>query len=317
MYSNNLKVRSEMPKHLAILMGTYQGERYLPEQLNSIKAQTHSNWSLWISDDGSTDGTHEIVNQFRMRTDTPVHFLLGPRQGFLRNFMSLLARPEIDADYYGFSDQDDLWHPDKVECALEWLGAQPSERPALFCSRTRIVDSFGSATGYSPLFERAPSFANSLVQSIAGGNTMIMNRSARELIVSAGLDITVPSHDWWSYILVSGAGGAVRYDPVPRIDYRQHGSNQVGSNSGVMARLRRIKMLKEGRFKKWSEQHIFALQPVQKLLTSDNQRIFQLFQKARTEVFPENIYVFIKSGVYRQTISGNVGLVGAVLLRQI
>lgn len=306
-----------MPRHLAILMGTYQGERYLSEQLNSIKAQTHSNWSLWISDDGSSDRTQEIVDQFRMRTDAPVHFLLGPRQGFLRNFMSLLARPEIEADYYGFSDQDDLWHPDKVERALDWLGAQPSERPALFCSRTRIVDSSGNLTGYSPLFRRAPSFANSLVQSIAGGNTMIMNRSARELIVSAGVDVTVPSHDWWSYILVCGAGGKVRYDHMAKLDYRQHDSNQVGSNSGMMARLRRIKMLKDGRFKQWSEQHVSALQPIQELLTSENQRIFQLFQEVRTEAFPKNMYAFIKSGMYRQTIAGNVGLTGAILLRQL
>lgn len=231
--------------------------------------------------------------------------------------MGLLARPEIEADYYGFSDQDDFWHRDKVERALDWLGAQPSECPALFCSRTRIVDSSGNVTGYSPLFRRAPSFANSLVQSIAGGNTMIMNRSARELILSAGADVKVPSHDWWSYILVCGAGGNVRYDHMAKIDYRQHDSNQVGSNSGMIARLRRIKMLKEGRFKQWSEQHVCALQSTQELLTSENQRIFQLFQEARTGAFPQNIYAFIKSGMYRQTIAGNVGLAGAVLLRQI
>lgn len=306
-----------MSNHLAILMGTYQGAQYLPEQLQSIEAQTYRNWSLWISDDGSTDRTREIVDQFRLRTASPVHILSGPGQGFLRNFMSLVSRPEIDADFYGFSDQDDLWHPDKVEHALGWLASQCSERPALFCSRTRIVDSAGRVIGFSPHFRREPSFANSLVQSIAGGNTMIMNRAARDLIIRAGPDVTVPSHDWWSYILVSGAGGSVRYDPVPKIDYRQHESNQVGSNSGMVARLRRFKMLKDGRFKQWNEQHVSALQPIEELLTSENRQIFQLFQKARTEAFPRNIYTFIKSGMYRQTVAGNVGLTSAVLLRQI
>jgi glycosyltransferase involved in cell wall biosynthesis len=303
--------------HIAILMGTYQGERFLPEQLESIRTQTHSNWSLWVSDDGSTDQTQEIVEEFGLKAGAPMHFVAGPRQGFLRNFMTLLARPEIDADYYGFSDQDDKWHPDKVEAALEWLGRQPSDRPALFCSRTKIVDTAGHVIGFSPLFQRSPSFANALVQSIAGGNTMIMNRAARELIVSAGADLAIPSHDWWCYIMVCGAGGAVHYDPIARIDYRQHDFNLVGSNSGIRARLRRMKMLKEGRFKRWSEQHIAALQPVEARLTPENREILRRFQDTRTAAFPKNLHAFMNSGLYRQTLSGNIGLAGAVLLRQI
>lgn len=306
-----------MPNHLAILMGTYQGEQYLPEQLDSIKNQTHLNWSLWISDDGSTDKTKEIVDLFRSEAGAPVHLLAGPRQGFLRNFMTLLARPEIEADFYGFSDQDDKWHPDKIERAFEWLSLQPRERPALYCSRTRIVDADGNETGFSPLFQKMPSFANALVQSIAGGNTMIMNRAARDLIVSAGTDVMVPSHDWWSYIMVSGVGGNIYYDPVAKIDYRQHGSNQVGSNSGMIARLRRIRMLKDGHFKQWNDLHILALQPVVSVLTPENQQILNLFQATRTGGIPGRIDAFIKSGIHRQTVVGNIGLAGAVLLRQL
>ncbi|MBP2547686.1 glycosyltransferase involved in cell wall biosynthesis [Neorhizobium galegae] len=306
-----------MPDHVAILMGTYQGEEFLPQQLTSLQRQTHTNWSLWVSDDGSTDRTLDIVEQFSRKADAPVHTLEGPRRGFLPNFMALLARPEIDADYYAFCDQDDLWHDDKIEHALAWLKAQPAARPALFCSRTRIVDHTGAVTGFSPLFRRPPSFANALVQSIAGGNTMVMNRAARDLIVRAGADVTVPSHDWWSYILVSGAGGSVHYDPVPKIDYRQHGANQVGSNSGLRARLRRIKMLKDGRFKRWSEQHIKGLEPIEPLLTPENRKLLELFQTARSAAFPANLRALRAAGLYRQTVPGNIGLTGAVLLRQI
>jgi glycosyltransferase involved in cell wall biosynthesis len=306
-----------MNDHIAILMGTYQGERFLAEQLESLWHQTHRNWSLWVSDDGSTDATIEIIKEFQARTQATVTVLHGPRKGFLCNFMSLICNRSIDADFYSFADQDDRWLPEKLERALSWQSKQASNVPALYCTRTRTVTADGTVVGFSPLFRRRPSFSNALVQSIAGANTMLMNRAARDLIVKAGKDVDVPSHDWWAYLLTSGAGGVVGYDAIAEIDYRQHEGNQVGSNSDLRARLKRLQMLRTGRFRKWSQQHLVALTAAEHLLTEDSRRKLQLFRQLHSDVFPKNLRALYSAGLYRQTIVGNIGLAVAALLRQI
>ncbi|TGR60375.1 glycosyltransferase family 2 protein, partial [bacterium M00.F.Ca.ET.194.01.1.1] len=101
------------------------------------------------------------------------------RQGFAANFRSMILDPRIDADCYAFSDQDDVWEPDRLESAIRWMEGEDIDMPLLFCSRTATISQTGIPAGYSPLFRRPPSFRNALVQSIAGGNTMLFNRKAR------------------------------------------------------------------------------------------------------------------------------------------
>lgn len=306
-----------MRDDVAILMGTFQGARFLPEQLASISSQTYSNWQLWVSDDGSTDATLDLVRSFRESVQSTVHIVSGPRHGFIRNFLTLACNPAIDAAFYAFSDQDDIWHSDKLDRAVAWLKEQPSDLPALYCSRTHTVDDAGISIGNSPLFKRAPCFSNALVQSIAGGNTMVMNCAARALLIAGGPDADIPSHDWWAYILVSGAGGQVRYDPEPRVDYRQHASNLVGSNSGWCARLKRARMLTQSRFLKWNAQHVEALRRVEHLLTEDNKALLDEFRSIRTEALPMRLRILYRSGLHRQTLLGNFGLLVAAVLKQI
>src|SRR4030081_2408117 len=160
---------------VAVLMGTWNGERYLPEQLQTFIDPTHSNWSLHVSDDGSTPPAWDIVRRFCEGRHHPVTLRRGPGCGFSRNFMSLVCAPDIAGDYFAFSDQDDIWNKDKLERALGWLTAIPPEVPALYCSRTEIVDIAGRRLGHSPLFTKPPGFSNAVVQNIGGGNTMVFN----------------------------------------------------------------------------------------------------------------------------------------------
>ena len=106
---------------VAILLGTRNGAEYLSEQLDSFRKQTYKNWSLWASDDGSTDQTREIIGDFIASPEINGSLLYGPQQGFCANFMSLVANPEIQAAYYAFSDQDDVWLEDKLARAVDWL----------------------------------------------------------------------------------------------------------------------------------------------------------------------------------------------------
>jgi glycosyltransferase involved in cell wall biosynthesis len=301
-----------------IVLGTYQGEQFLREQLESIAAQTHRNWRLLVSDDGSTDRTRAIVREFgaALESDSQLMLVEGPRRGCVANFLSAICdAPE--ADYYAFCDQDDIWETDKLGRALSILQARPSGRPALYCGRTRVVDSTGQPMGLSPAFLRPPSFANALVQSIGGGNTMVMNRQARNLLRAAGPAVGVVSHDWWSYQLVTGAGGTVYYDREPTIRYRQHGSNLTGANNTLGARWKRGQLLLHGRFKQWTDRNIGALNGVRHLLTAENRAVLDSLIALRTHPFPRNLITLHKSGVHRQTWQGNLGLILATALRKL
>lgn len=303
-------------QHVAILLCTYNGEKYIREQVESIVAQTHTDWSLWVSDDGSQDRTLDIIRECMRGCAQSLSIRRGPSVNSSRNFMSLIYAEDIQADYFAFSDQDDIWHPDKIARSLKWHASVSDDLPNLYGGRTHLVDADGVSIGKSPLFTRPPCFANALVQSIAGGNTMVMNRKARELLCAVK-DVDVVSHDWWAYILVSGVGGHVYYDPVPSIDYRQHGGNLVGSNMGWQARFLRIRLLMQGRLRNWTAQHMRFLDQAEGLLTPHNRQVLAYFRRARSSSLFERIRGGIKSGVFRQTRIDHAGIMAAILLRRV
>ena len=303
---------------VAILLCTYHGQHYLAEQLDSFAAQSHTNWDVWASDDGSKDDTHSILEDYKSRWDVgrlSIHF--GPAEGFAANFLSLTCNASIDADFYAYSDQDDVWEADKLARAVHWLQSVPSDVPALYCSRTRLVDADNNEIGVSPLFTKTPSFANALMQNIGGGNTMVFNKAARKLLREAGENKSVITHDWWAYMVVTGCGGRVFYDSKPTLRYRQHGGNLVGTNSNWAARLKRIRMLFQGRFKHWNDSNISALLTLEHRFTPENREILQRFAAARGMSLIPRLIHLKRSGIYRQTLLGNLGLVAAAILGKI
>jgi glycosyltransferase involved in cell wall biosynthesis len=311
-------VNGTMSHNVAILLCTYQGGQYLPEQLDSFGKQSHLAWSVWVSDDGSQDNTLDILRSYQeVWGPDRLSVLAGPRKGFAANFMSLICREDISADYYAMSDQDDIWHADKLERAAQWLKTVPQDVPALYCTRTELVDEGGGKLGYSPLFRRRPSFRNALVQNVAGGNTMVFNNAARKLLITAGPDVKVAAHDWWAYIVVSGCGGKVFYDPIPSLLYRQHAKNLIGANTGMRARFERIGKLFRGHLRAWTDQHIIAMQPIIPSLSQDNLHTFDRFTSARQRSLIPRVFGIWRCGIYRQTRLGNLGLLAAAILNRI
>ncbi|MEY3633305.1 MAG: hypothetical protein RI937_1503, partial [Pseudomonadota bacterium] len=147
-----------------ILMGAFNGERFIREQLDSIAAQTHKNWKLVVSDDGSTDQTVEILNLWITEIGgNRVELRCGPKKGFVNNFLSMACDPRLSADYYAFCDQDDVWFEDKLARAIEILKTAGSAQETLYCGRTIYTDESLKIIGTSPLCKRAPSFENALV----------------------------------------------------------------------------------------------------------------------------------------------------------
>lgn len=309
---------TDVSLRVAVLLGTYQGERFLAAQLDTIARQTWPNWELWASDDRSSDATWELLSAYRTKWgDERLRLRRGPARGFCANFLDLACDASIHADLFAFCDQDDLWDADKLERAIRWHAGVPAGVPALYCGRTRLIDVGGATVGHSPLFRRPVTFRNALVQSIAGGNTMMFNRAARALLMEAGPGIDVQTHDWWAYMVVAGCGGRVFYDPEPAVGYRQHGSNLVGSNASVTSRLRRAVRLLEGRFRSMNDRNIAALARLRHRLTTENAAIFEEFARARDHGLTGRIAGVRRSGVYCHTRLGNLGLATATVLKRL
>lgn len=200
---------------------------------------------------------------------------------------------------------------------MNWLATIPKHVPALYCSRTRLVDEKDRDIGFSPLFTKPPSFANALMQNIGGGNTMVFNDAARQLLREAGEDIDVVTHDWWVYLVVSACGGRVFYDAHPSLRYRQHEGNLVGMNTGWRARLVRINMLWHGRFRDYNDRNIRALERLRHKITPENRKIFDQFSTLRKRGLFFRLIGLRQCGLYRQTALGNLGLAVAAIFKKI
>jgi glycosyltransferase involved in cell wall biosynthesis len=306
-------LQSDAP--VTVLMATYNGAAFLDEQLRSIAGQQGvGRVDLYVSDDGSTDDTLARLADWAARWDRGTFQVVrGPGQGFAENFRSLAASVPVPEGYVAFSDQDDVWHPDKLEAAIRLLGPL-GVRPAVYLSRTRLVDISGAHLGESPLFARPPAFRNAIVQSIGGGNTIVLDRPGFALFAESCRRTGFVSHDWWAYMLVTGAGGTACYDPVPHIDYRQHGSNLVGANTGWPARLDRLKRLLGGGFSAWTDRNLASLAACRDLLTEESRQLVDDLAAIRSTGFPCNLLRLRRAGLYRQTAFGNLGLAAAVAI---
>ena len=302
---------------VAILMCTLNGQRFLAEQVVSFEAQDYRHWKVYVSDDGSVDDTLSMLSIYNKKCPKKFYIYHGPGNGFAENFLSLVLKDEVQADYYAFADQDDIWEPTKLSRAVSWLSTVPNSLPALYCSRTCLVDVNNKAIGYSPLVTQTISFQNALVQNIASGNTMVFNAAARLLLQEAGRKNATKCHDWLAYMVVTGCGGIVFYDPIPSVRYRQHGSNQIGMNYSWSARVMQAAHLFKGRFRQWITLNIQALEQIYARLTIKNQGIFVEFCEARKKPFLGRMLGFKRAGIYRQTSMDNIGLVMAELFNRV
>jgi len=302
--------------NFSILIGCYEPKYFLIEQLDSIQFQTHKAWTVFVSDDTQSNTWQSEFSESLAKLRVTISE--GPKIGFANNFLLLARNPKIQSDLYAFCDQDDIWNEAKLESILKIFINSDNAIPRLYCGRTCIVDSKNNVIGYSPLFKRAPSFKNALIQNISGGNTMVFNNAARDLLLACPPDTKIVSHDWFFYQLVTGAGGEVIYDPNPYVRYRQHDGNLVGANIGWSARIRRIKLLLAGRFKDWNEINVEALIRVDHLLSRESKKTLEIFILLRKENnFLKRLFGLKRSGIYRQTFLGNVGLIIGLVLRKV
>lgn len=308
-----------MPKKessIAILLGSRNGESFLQQQLDSFVDQTYKNWSVYISDDGSTDSTSSIAKKFIENNGRKGGVCVGPQKGFAANFMSLVTNNSIQADYYAFSDQDDVWGADKLSHAVSWLQTINEAVPALYCSRTKLTDSAGRICGLSPDYKKPPGFGNALLQNIASGNTMVFNHCARELLRKVECS-SVVAHDWSLYQIVTGCGGQVFYDSHPRVLYRQHGDNVIGNSMAPLLRLRNFIAAHGGRAAKWNDRNRQVLAYVSENLTPQAKQSLASFSAIRNNSLLNRLHLMRRSGIYHQQWVGSLTTLTYVLLNKI
>ncbi len=224
---------------LEILMAVYNGEAFLPEQLDSILCQSDGRWRLTISDDGSTDGSGAIIDDYvRRYPDRIARYHSGRRFGNARDhFFYLMAR--CDADYMLFCDQDDVWYPDKVlktrkaleDAETEW----GRDMPVLVFSDQTPTDAelkplAPSLMRYQGQYFSHFDYRSLLMQNVVTGGAMGVNKALVRLAGGRGDTPGIIMHDWWLAV-VAARFGKIIYIDEPLGVYRQHGENAVGAKN--------------------------------------------------------------------------------------
>ena len=304
--------------HIRILMGTLNGATHLQEQLASFVSQTHKNWSLLVSDDGSDDETLPILERFaRAHPAHEVKVVAGPGQGAARNYLSLLHAPLPAGALVALSDQDDVWLPQKLARGVQALGDVPADQPAAYATSWQLATAELRVYGRSA--ERAPkaSFGNALLQNILPGHSLMLTPAARDLVLRAGLSDTVHHHDWWIYLLVAGAGGQVMFDTEPMVIYRQHSGNLVGSNHGAAATLSRLAKVMSREYGDWVHGNIDALYRIKDQLSPDNRHVIEALVGTRRKFGPGWAWRLYRLGLRRQSKSSTFIVLLAAMLGRI
>lgn len=223
---------------VAIVMATYNGEKYLREQIDSILSQTFQDWTLYIRDDGSNDETVDILKKYHESYPQKIVIIDDPNivgGGSKENFAASLrwVSQHNPHKYYMFSDQDDYWKEDKIQETLIKMREieQHSDGPILVHTDLAVVDENLQIMGnsfmkYRALNPEVKDLRHLLVQNNITGCTMCWNEQLNELLHLENPDVAM--HDWW-IALTAASFGTIGYVNKPTILYRQHGDNVVGA----------------------------------------------------------------------------------------
>ena len=302
-------------ERITIVLCTYNGAAFLRAQLASYLVQRHESWDLWVSDDGSTDETWEILRQFQAEhgRTRQIRLLEGPRAGVAANFLSVLCHPDLPARPVALSDQDDVWLPEKLELALREMDG---DTPLLYGAQSRHTDIELNPVGQS-LGGGDPGFGNALVQNIVSGHSMTLNAAALAEVRAAGVPQGIPYHDWWIYQLITAVGGRVIVRPDTVLLYRQHTRNAMGSHQGVAAALTRAGQLFGRRYGDWIAANTAALRQIGTPLSPAASRVLDALATTPRGVGLARFRVFYRHGIRRQGRLGTLLLFCAVLLGRV
>jgi glycosyltransferase involved in cell wall biosynthesis len=302
----NVDLGQRVTHRIFILLATYNGAAYLRAQLDSLLVQTHTDWVLYWRDDGSTDGTVVMMEEFSAliganrctRVTEPLR-RVGPSASFMAILSAVTPLLE-EADAIAFSDQDDIWLPDKLSRGVTALAATDSAEPALYCARLVVVTANLQRLGETLITSSDCGFPASLTQNIAVGCTIMMNQAAAVLVANH-LAPAVSPHDWWCYLLVTASGGNVIVDSATVAWYRQHANNCVGFPRSKTRRAVAAIRRGPGVFMNVLRQHVAALAANPDLLSDTSRPMVMQLQRALRGSFRQKLKTLSLPGLQRQS----------------
>lgn len=290
-----------------VLLSTYNGMQYLEEQLASIESQTLGGVNLRVRDDGSTDATAPFLEKYSRERER-VAFHRGENIGVVSSFLWLLDSIDQKTEWVAFCDQDDVWDDDKLRRAKDRLESCSRDIPAMYFSSVRLVDESGKVLGVTSPCKRMPGFFNALAENIAAGCTIVLNRSAIELLSKRKPNLDkILMHDWWMYLVVSAFGNVI-YDETPTMDYRQHSNNVVGSSIGWAHWVERFaRVRRRGRTQLVDQAQEFACAYGGEQLSPQNRKTFEEFiELGGSGSFVTRLRYSWGAPVYRQNVLDDV-----------
>lgn len=278
-------------KQVVILMSTYNGEKYVAEQIDSLIRQTYKNIHILIRDDGSKDNTINIIKEFQ-RNNENISLIEGKNIGFINSFFELIQNASNNADYFAYCDQDDVWMEDKIERAVKHLENSDSTKPVLYFSNSDYYDgemNFLKTAEKNKIYN----FRNSLVECVTQGMTMVINRKTKE-IIKKDQPKNCLYHDWWTYMICSGFGEII-YDDKSLVKYRRHNKSvTVEGKTPIQLFLWRVKTFFVGDSlnticKQWCEYKKLYYN----YLNNENKKLLDLFAREKY-----NLFIAIKKTFY-------------------
>ncbi|WP_415980146.1 glycosyltransferase [Faecalicoccus pleomorphus] len=233
---NRYDVVANKSHTITVVLATYNGEKYLRDQLDSLLRQKGVHVKILVRDDGSKDGTIAILDEYQNKGF--LNWYTGEHLNVQRGYLDLLKHAP-ETDYYAFCDQDDVWDDDKLLFAVTELDEMPSEKPAIYYCGQRLVDeNLKLISTHKIASDRSP-HTNFLISNVAGC-TAVFNRSLVDAVNSVEPDFIL-MHDSWLFKVCLALGGNYFADSAAHISYRQHGNNVAGLNGGMKGKLHQVR----------------------------------------------------------------------------
>lgn len=286
-------------KRIVVLLSTYNGERYLREQIESILHQkTIHQLDLVIRDDGSTDGTIEILKKYEEKYPTRIKVSYGENIGYIKSFFELIRETE-GYDYYSLSDQDDIWLDDKIEVAITQCENCVYEGPLLYGSSSFLVNDRLEVMGETQKNLKGITWNNLLIQNFFPGHTQVFNDSLCQILKEDVDCSKVYVHDFWITYMAYLFGKAI-FDNQSHTLYRQHGTNTVGFGRNRLEWVfERLKRVGNSDNKKIAAQISYFYEKYQDSMSEELKKEIGAFKEAQTSFF-RRLYYISRTPLYRQ-----------------
>lgn len=217
-------------------MATYNGAKYLREQIDSLLRQKDVEAKILVRDDGSSDSTTTILDEYQDKG--LLQWYANGHKNVQKGFLDL-CKHALEADYYAFCDQDDVWDEDKLSVAVNDLQQKDNTIPQLYYCGQKLVDENLNLLSVHRVSDKRSAHTNYLISNVAGC-TMVFNKALLMAVNSCDPEFVL-MHDSWVFKVCLALGGEYTVDPEAHINYRQHGGNTVGLKGGLKSKFHQMK----------------------------------------------------------------------------